>query len=354
LVDSILERLSIFIFKMKRQELKKLFALIGLPLMLTEAVVRYLGEPTHYHSVPNYHGVLQEAQHAPIDMLFIGDSRVRAAIFPTRFAFALQKLGHRRVNVLNLGLGYTTLTEHYLGLKRLVKLFPDKLRGATVFIDLAYGVPNLTGWNSEWAHELAPLFLSSLLDIQSTIQYWQQGTDPIGTKGYITLAAAWHTMARIAKTRTDVIDAGELWTARHISQQIAAGGPSLTRTLQSVTAVAGPWEAPGIVKPEVWRASVLYSLVDLIHEAGGETIFYQVPSHPAATPDSPWKQRIRANLNRVAAPLNARVLNVPFPVTGRDFPDIAHLAFHRAPQFTDQLAEAYMHSAPHSPRVTRR
>ena len=110
-----------------------------------------------------------DTSNKPIDVLFIGSSRVAAAIDTQAFAEALPG---PRPNVVNAGAGYTTAAEFHLALRNTFREHPDRLRNAVIFIEAPYGMPDSTTWSDRWSHPDSPETLIPLLHWEDVASYW--------------------------------------------------------------------------------------------------------------------------------------------------------------------------------------
>src|SRR5262249_22993251 len=96
---------------------------IVLPILvlgLVEALVR-----TTTDRMPLWYGAAERvAERDRVDVIFVGSSRVLAAVLTDAFSETVALQTGYRPRTLNLGRGYTTLIEHYLGLRNLLLTHP--------------------------------------------------------------------------------------------------------------------------------------------------------------------------------------------------------------------------------------
>src|SRR5262245_14104188 len=153
-------------------------------LALTEAFVRHTSD-----RVPSWYGAADRlAAIRPVQAVFVGSSRVQAAILPSAFERALGERGRPGTAALNLARGYTTDAEHYLGLRNLLAAHPDRLRGITVFAEAPGGLPWPTRWdNAPWAMAAQPWMLVDLLQPADLPRFWQESGLDLETRLHLSL-----------------------------------------------------------------------------------------------------------------------------------------------------------------------
>src|SRR5215471_20978841 len=92
--------------------------------------------------VPLWYGAADAlAAQGRVDVLFVGSSRVEAAVVPEEFEAAVLARSGRSLRTLNLGRGSSTDVEHYLGVRDLLERHPESLLGVRVFWEAPGGVP---------------------------------------------------------------------------------------------------------------------------------------------------------------------------------------------------------------------
>src|SRR5206468_946595 len=127
---------------------------------LTESILR-----DTFDRIPNWYGAAQwAASEGRVDVVFSGSSRVAAAVDGASFAREVfLRTGHCP-RILNLGRGYSTEAEHYLGLRNLFASHPQSLQGAVVFVEAGGGLPSDISsgvraparWDGSWVHSAQP------------------------------------------------------------------------------------------------------------------------------------------------------------------------------------------------------
>src|SRR6266487_2096282 len=112
---------------------------IVLPILVlgfVEALVRITTD-----RIPLWYGAAERvAERDRVDVIFVGSSRVLAATLTEACTETVALRTGYRPRTLNLGRGYTTLIEHYLGLRNLILTHPRSVKGVTVFIEAPGGL----------------------------------------------------------------------------------------------------------------------------------------------------------------------------------------------------------------------
>jgi len=144
---------------------------------LTESAFR-----STFDRVPLWYGAAQwAASEGRVDVVFIGSSRVSAAVSVTSFAREVFVRTGQCPRGLNLGQGYSTDPEHYLGLRNLFTSHPESLRGVVVFVEAAGGLPSSNGsevlglarWDTSWVHSAQPWLVVDLLRSEDLLPLWR-------------------------------------------------------------------------------------------------------------------------------------------------------------------------------------
>jgi len=126
-------------------------------LMTFELLIRSKALPSYWYEMAE-----NVAKVETLDALFVGSSRVAAAIDVSIFQEKLSDKTGKRINVLNLGIGYSTPMEHFLGLRNLWEKYPGNLNNCIVLIEVLMGLPT---HNTSWVNKCYPELIVPLLEI---------------------------------------------------------------------------------------------------------------------------------------------------------------------------------------------
>ena len=286
----------------------------------------------------------------PAGALFAGSSRVAAAIDEDAWGAAAKGPG------VNLGRGFSTLQEHYLGLRNLFAKYPQRLRGAYVFIEAPRGMPSVETWQDTWVHPDSPQMIVPVLRISDLPGAWSA---PMTfeeksrvTFGYFLRPSALFTQKD--RIGTGFLLLGEDLFARRFggvraapaAEDLASAGGIRTdpESIQRsrITAVRLAREDLQSQRPVVdWDRTVVHDIVQLVEHAGARPVFFEMPlcSVQSATFDSPIRARDRERFAEATRQWGVPVIRAEIALSDDDFPDLWHLRKSRAAEFTRALAE---------------
>lgn len=312
---------------------------------------------------------VQAARSGPLDYLFVGTSRVAAAIDAEVFADEVSRRQPRAARVVNMGTGYSTLPQHYLGLRRLVRDYPESLRGCVVFVEVPGGSDAIwqgRRWDEAWVNKGQAHRVAALVESSDLGPMWYSA---------LPLADKLELSARFLGRRSAIVahrEALRRWFFKKLESLSVKGMSTvLRRRLEPVgpRPAADLADAGGIrtdldhieairqlavttadvwardqTASRGWDRGVIGDIVRLVRGAGGEVVFFEIPLHSVQL--QPLRTDIR-QADRQAFLEQARawgttVLHPDFPHGDDDFPDIFHLARSRSGAFTTSLARAWM------------
>ena len=271
---------------------------VVLPLLvlgLAEAFVRSTAD-----RVPSWYGAADRlAQREPVKVIFVGSSRVQAAILPSAFEQVLAEAGRPRATTLNLGRGYTTDLQHYLGLRNLLTERPDAMRGVTVFAEAPGGIPYESRWQTTpWAMNAQPWLLVDLLRPSDLPRFWRWSGLDFETRLHLSVRVLLRRLSlfnrreRVREQWLDqVLPAMALGTRPVLTPVRVLGddlrGPGhLTSIRTDPTALAAAREAARSIGEQMsryqgslsnWHGTIPEELVRLVQGAGGRVVFFEPP-----------------------------------------------------------------------------
>lgn len=363
--------------------MKKFFTRAGLfiflPLLVAELSLRLLtifGPMTGTDRLYNVYDHLAPRLTSPdtVNCLFVGTSRIQAAIAPHRFTRAVDSSRATPITTLRASRGYSTLLMHYEGVKHLIDQRPEAMRGSLVFVEAPAGLAEPQTWTSRWARPEWPTLLSSHLSLPDLALFWWKGEDTLSTKTMITASQFLETTrygtvmrSKIRQLSGSLLSALPSWEEHSEEKRNdASGEASRQRTETDIQKGAGiRTDSAGIAlarqkiipsmekwahvdykrSPVNWEESILASMVETVRQHGGEVILYTMPlSSPAQSviEESSVLQQERRRLQRWANHRSVPFLHVDFPHSDADFPDLAHLRRSKASTYTQQLAWTFV------------
>jgi hypothetical protein len=320
-------------------------------LAILESISGFLLARQHYW----YADAADRFVRAPVRFVFIGSSRVAQAVVAETFSGEMPRADDI---ALNLGRGYSTLAEHFFGLRRLAAASPRGLRGAVVFLEAPEGMPDLSRWTDPWFQFEDRSLLRMTMRVSDLPAFWSYSTGTFEDKVSISVGevsslaglrgswsyyarAGWHALtggkAGDGKADTDLSEAGGVQTGREMF--IAA------RNLAEALSRRAVQDQSELNSQDVER-SILLSLASFLKKEGADFVAFTMPmssvqQRPSLTEiGRKNRELVAVALKRAGVPL----LRVGFPTTDDDFPDLWHLRKSRAPEFSRALARAYLAS----------
>lgn len=322
--------------------------------------------------VPRWYGAASAlAARQRVDVLFIGSSRVQAAVRPASFAARLAAGRAAMPLALNMGLGYATSFEHYLGIRNLLAEHPRHLRGVVVFMEAPGGVPWPTRAHEPWAAPEQPWMLVDLLRVGDLPALLRAPGLDVATRIHLGVRFALRDLALMNRRERVRVQVLEHWLPRvaALKRPDLGRGPALGADLQGPGLVSFRVDAAGVQAARAqglrfaqalttsqaplggFEGTVEERLVRLVAAAGGQVVFFEPPQ---STPfqrvyETPVRRADVAAFAQQARAWGTPVLRPAFVYDDADLPDLWHLRPERADAFSRALAEAWLAQARPTP-----
>lgn len=316
--------------------------------------------------VPTWYGAAQRlAAQGPVGVVFVGSSRVQAAVIPAEFAAGLAGTPLAGRQVLNLARGYSTDAEHYLGLRNLLRAHPESLRGVQVLAEAPGGIPFRTTWQADgWGHVQQPWMLVDLLSLSDVPTFLRSRQLELRTRLLVGMRVLLRP-ARLFNRRERV---RQQWLEQVLPTLAVGRVPDLTPNDSVGADLQGPGAASSIRVDEQavaqarasaiqvgellerqqapvrdWRGTVQEDLARLVREHGGRLIFIDPPLSSVfrRAYETPLRREDVALFAQQAREWGGCVLRPDVAYGDEDLPDLWHLRPELAPAYSRALAVAF-------------
>lgn len=288
------------------------------------------------------------------DVLFVGTSRVAAAIDTAAFGRTMSDSGFPGIRAANLGMGYTTMSEYVIGLRELVRRRPEALKGKTVFLEAPMGLPEFTTWNDDWIVPQGIDPLAAYLPAAKLPDFWRSSPTDWFEKTLVSARVLFGYRENFSRLRYNIdsrlirwLDPVRPQEGKSADLTAAAGIRTDSVGVKVVRDAALSVAASQMKSQKPWRGydhSILKELVDFIQSSGGRVRIYEMPlsSIQAGPYLTPLRREDRALFAKDLQSWKLDLLHPEFPTTDDDFPDLWHLRKGRSAAFTEALAKAYI------------
>ncbi|MGE5340928.1 MAG: hypothetical protein ACM3SY_05535 [Candidatus Omnitrophota bacterium] len=300
-----------------------------------------------------------QPDHMP-DVIFIGSSRVAAAINNEAFDRRMSQLTGRKIVSLNFGQGYSTIQEHYLGMRNLLKRYSKPYKPFTVLIEAPGEMVNIKyykRWTDDWINNGETQLLVPLLHVSDFLFFLKSSTDKSNDKTYVAfkyltksidlIRYRERTKAKIDRTFKNLLEPP---APKNIAPQ-----PDLTqrggiktdpKALEMIRASAVTFANEMLSEQrdfQNWDQTVLADLIRLIESYNGTVVFYTMPASSVYSRvfNTNLHQKNKATFKKQLKKWNIPLLYPEFSYTDEDFPDLWHMKLSRSFEFSEKLADAY-------------
>jgi len=247
-----------------------------------------------------------------------------------------------------MGMGYSTLVEHYYGLKKLVDSMPHKLNGVVVFLEAPDGVPDLITWQQSWVDPNHPDLLAMTMGVSALPRFWTESGSSFEEKMSVTgvvISAAYGQRGKWIQRVKNITRPHE-----RAGKFVVRGGIQTNdRMIENARKLArlGVNKKVGEKPLPFSRGNdtLLNSLNELVISAGGQLILFRMPI--CSVQNEQWFQSAVGRENRKTAEKLILAWNIPviqtqIQTSDVDFPDLWHLKTSRAQEFTQKLAMEFL------------
>lgn len=308
------------------------------------------------------------ASHVKLDYFFIGSSRVAAAINEKAFEEFMGQKMNRRVECQNMGQGYSTIQQHYMGIRNLFDKHPDRLDGAIFFFeapgDMA-NIPYYTDWNGKWINSNRVQMLIPFLQFDDYINFMLKSGDEWGDKVHTSFKYLLNPF-KLIRHREKLKEQLDIYLRSELTNIIINYDRSLIREKKEALDLE---RKGGIKTADVdirrykkmaedfakemmdaehefsdWDNTNLWQLIRMIEAKHGQVFFFYMPVSSAQKQvfDSLIHRENKKLFDQQLKKYNFVILRPDFSYVDSDFPDSWHLRSSRSGEFTRKLGEAYL------------
>ncbi len=340
------------------------------PLLMV-GVLEVAARPWAAEREAGYHMLLTYPPAERVDAVFLGVSRVEAAVDPGVFEKHASRLLDRRVHCLNLGRGGRSPHIHYFGLRNLLEAYPERFDGCTVFVEAPCGLPAYERLDRPWFNGSPSRQLVAQLrarDIDEALDVHRDVGDRLALMGTWAERTSHLVFYRqlVRRRLTDKLhDTAMLMADRAgLGHRPRREAPLEVRTDGAIRVEAGAREAGRAIADQVvagaenqqplgdWDQSVLMEIKRLVEGRGGRLIIFRTTMHSYLR--QPYETAIRQTDRRFFKDWCRRhgvpMLPLPRAYADEEFPDLWHLHRSLASEFSRNLAEHWVrHTASAKP-----
>ena len=219
--------------------------------------------------------------------IFIGTSRVAQAVVAEAF---IAELRPADAAALNLGRGYSTLVEHFFGLRRLAAASPSGLRGTIVLVEAPEGIPDPSSWDDPWFVSEDPGLLSMTMRPSDLPAFWARSAGSFSEKASITaaevssLASLRGSWSYYARAGWHSLTGGKASDGTEPTELSAAGGVRTSRAafvaarrLAEAMSELALRDQRELTSQEIEQA-VLLSLASFLKKEGASFVAFTMPT----------------------------------------------------------------------------
>ena len=316
-----------------------------------------------------YARAAQVAQRQPASAIFIGSSRTAAAVDANVVAGRLRERGGPTNLVFGLANGYSTLREHFLGLRNMITAAPGCLSNAVVVIEMPGNQLIAESASSPWSSREWPNGLLAVL-MPGDEASFLKGSDPWMIKARIWSA---HTARHFPVNRISTLVAYRArirtWYLNRANDLLIRAIPALQRPSPETASQADLSDAGGIRtdpahvamaqklatrKVAEWLSrqklitedacGLNRDIIELVESNGGRVLFLHMPVNSLFAKLSETEIG-KENLKRSRAYVEAwhsQILETGLEYGDEDFPDAWHLSRSHRREFSTAVADALL------------
>lgn len=288
-----------------------------------------------------------------VDYLFIGSSRVAAAIDPKQWSSQMKS---ENVSI-NAGRGFITGGTHYLALQHILTDEPEYLKGAKVFLELPGGAV-YTEHYTEHVYDFYPAMPHLILPHINNDQFWEilKRQSTFEEKAHL-FALYWSSFYRTYPffveyksrftdrlVRPESNNTADLKNVGGIKVDSLAVADAKERALRLTQKKIEAQSDQPALTADVLERSILAKLEALISAAGGELVLFEIPMHRtfARIYETESAMANKEVFRNWAENKGIKIMDAAnFSIGDEDFPDYWHMSTSKRTEFTSFMANNF-------------
>lgn len=341
--------------------IRKVIVFTFIPILFLELVFRitpYVKEK--YEERINAYSKVDPSK--PVKYIFIGTSRVQAAVMEEYFS-----KNDKEGFAINAGRGYSTPVVHYLGLKYLMEKKLANVKDALILIEMPLGNCIYSeGWETaRWVNPHSPHLIIPYLDFKDLCQFWKKSTNTFATKLNVTMHYCFISYRYLnfigaviernsfsdLLVKTGIIKSPGSKSSKEelIVEEggIKADSTSLKRgRILAVKSYAEFENSLRLIKSEEYNHSLFNDMYQLSKSHGAKMGLFNIPlsSVQQGAYGSTLGRKNAEEFRKYILSNGISVLDIKFPTSDNDFPDLWHLSKSRADDYTRTMFDVIMNA----------
>ena len=251
-----------------------------------------------------------------------------------------------------MGMGYTTIQEHYLGLRNYFEDSPSKMEKAVVFVMTDGVLPWDDKWKNTWTCDKNPELIVPLLKVKDFPGFLISNT-PLELKSQILFSFGvqnsrlWSERKR---WRESIFRKFKTWTETVFQEEELVQSDMVIYQRKSFKALLKKLALESIdTSPEEnypdrnnLEGQVIPDMVELVDSNGGWMLFVNIPC--SSLLEEAYYSEERKEIEKVYDFENwgYPIVCSSFHYTDEDFPDYWHLSVERRGEFSSQLGKEWL------------
>jgi len=297
-----------------------------------------------------------------LEVLFIGSSRVAAAVDPATFDSVASIAARRPVRSFNLGMGFSTYHEVLFALREMGR--DGGLRNRLVLLEAPGGLPRHARWDDPWFEGDTRIMLSRYMRPGDLPLLWREAKLDAGDKTLATVEVLtgwqnnfWRLRTVLSDRTRGLLDrVGALFrpqapvvAADPVEALVfARGGIRLDASrIGKIRESAIEFAAAESADPRPWTgwdSTLLPSIVQQIRAGGGDVGLFEMPvcSYQRRVFESPRRREGAVEFAAFRRNLGLAVVPSDTLYGDESFPDLWHLGIPAALSFSRRLGLSFL------------